>query len=91
MKETLSVEKYLNTIYDECDNTIVKNKNKINNKKKKEKVDDECVTIPGTGDYERLLTTNYNQNQLKNFAKFYKLKVSGNKQQLIDRLFSFYY
>jgi hypothetical protein len=89
MKETLSVEKYLNTIYNECDNTIVINKKLNKCTKKKEKVDDECTTIPGIHDYELLVVNKYNQNQLKIFAKFYKLKVSGNKQQLIDRLFSF--
>lgn len=89
MKDTLSVEKYLNTIYNECDNTIVINKKLNKCTKKKEKVDDECVTIPGTHDYELLLVNKYNQNQLKIFAKFYKLKVSGNKQQLFERIFSF--
>lgn len=85
MKNTTNVEKYLNTVYDNCDNSMLLNKNKGKNKK----IDDEFVSIPGTHDYELLLTTKYNQNQLKNFAKFYKLKVSGNKQQLVDRLFSY--
>jgi len=79
MKNPISVEKYLNIVYDTCDNTIAK----------KKKIDDEYSTIPGTDDYNSLLTTKYNQNQLKHFAKFYKLKVSGNKTQLIERLLSF--
>lgn len=83
MKESNTIEKYLNTIYDKCENTLTCIKNN------KKKVDDESLTIPGIQDYQMLIKNNYNQNQLKIFAKYYKLKISGNKQQLIDRLLSY--
>lgn len=83
MKESISIDKYLNTIYDKCEKTIpyVKYAKKVN--------DDECLVVPNVKDYELLVTNNYNQKQLKHFAKEYKLKVSGNKKQLIERLFSY--
>lgn len=83
MKESNPMEKYLNAIYDKCENTLTCIKNNKN------KVDDESLTVPGIHDYKMLIENNYNQNQLKIFAKFYKLKISGNKKQLIDRLLSY--
>ena len=81
MKESISIEKYLNTIYDRCEKTMPYIKNA-------KKVDDEVLIVPGVKDYEFLVTNNYNQKQLKHFAKEYRLKISGNKTQLIERLFS---
>lgn len=81
MKESISIEKYLNTIYDNCEKTMP-------NVKNAKKVDEKDLIIPNVNDYESLVTNNYNQKQLKYFAKEYKLKVSGNKTQLIERLFS---
>jgi hypothetical protein len=41
--------------------------------------------------YNDVIYKNYNVAQLKNFAKHYKLKLSGNKPQLITRIYSFLY
>jgi hypothetical protein len=83
MKDCVAMEKYLNTIYDKCENTITCVKNK------KRKVDDESIVVPSFDTYELLLTTQYNQNQLKSFLKHYSLKVGGNKKQLTDRLLTY--
>ena len=82
MKESISVDKYLNMICTKCENNmpVVKNAKKIN---------DDCLVIPKTSEYDLLITNNYNQKQLKQFAKEYKLKISGNKTQLVERLYSF--
>lgn len=81
MKESISIEKYLNTIYTSCEKTMPHVKNA-------KKVDEKDLIIPNINDYESLVTNNYNQKQLKYFAKEYRLKVSGNKSQLCERLFS---
>ena len=59
--------------------TISKNVDRIN----------EIETIPNINNYEDLLKYNYNVKQLKQIAKEYKLKLTGNKSQLISRIYSF--
>jgi len=59
--------------------------------KKLEKIDNETVYVPGFNEAENLLTYNYNIQQLKLFAKTYKLKVTGNKPQLVARIYSYLY
>lgn len=81
MKESITIEKYLNTIYNNCEINIPIIKNT-------KKVDEENLITPSMNDYHLLIVNNYNQKQLKQFAKEYKLKVSGNKGQLVERLFS---
>ena len=56
---------------------------------KMEKVDDECIHIPKFNESNFLLKYNYNALQLKVIAKKHKLKVTGNKTQLISRIYSF--
>ena len=84
MKESNAMEKYLNAIYNKCENTMTCEKNN----KIKKKVDEDALFVPGIYDYELLIVNNYNQNQLNMFAKHHKLKISGNKKQLVDRLSS---
>jgi len=50
---------------------------------------DEMKTVPNINNYEDLLKYNYNMKQLKQIAKEYKLKLSGNKSQLISRIYSY--
>jgi len=57
--------------------------------KKKEKVSDDNIVVPKFTDYSFITSKNYNVQQLKIFAKYYNLKISGNKNQLINRLFIF--
>jgi hypothetical protein len=58
---------------------ISKNANKL----------DEINTVLHINNYEDLLKYNYNVKQLKYMAKEYKLKQSGNKSQLISRIYSY--
>ena len=57
--------------------------------KKTEKVGDDAISIPSFTEYFFLTHKNYNVQQLKTIAKHYKLKISGNKGQLINRLYVF--
>jgi len=69
-----------------CDNVS----KKIPVLKKLEKIDEDLSDhIPNFNESEFLIRYNYNVNQLKVIAKTYKLKVMGNKSQLISRIYSF--
>jgi hypothetical protein len=70
----------------DCYNKIAESH--INLLNKKEKIQGE-LHIPKFEDSEWLLRYNYNVTQLKTIAKTYKLKVSGNKSQLIGKIYSF--
>ena len=59
--------------------------------KKLDKIDGELEIIPNFHEYELLLKYNYNIKQLKQIAKEYKLKITGNKEQLISRIYSYLY
>jgi len=57
--------------------------------KKLEKVDENNISIPTIYNYDNITKLNYNTQQLKAFAKHYKLKIGGTKKELITRLFVF--
>lgn len=78
------IEEYLNNITSKCEDQmpIVKKQNKIN---------DDKISIPTIKTYNDLVYNNYNVTQLKSFAKHYKLKLSGNKPQLLSRIYSYLY
>jgi hypothetical protein len=57
--------------------------------KKKQKISDEDFDIPNISNYSDFLDTNYNVKQLKSILKFYKLKVSGNKNELSIRVYDY--
>lgn len=59
--------------------------------KKSDKIDSELESIPNFNEYELLLKYNYNIKQLKQIAKEHKLKITGNKQQLVSRIYSHLY
>jgi len=82
-KESL-IEEYLNNITTQCENKrpVIKNPNKIC---------DDKILIPTINTYNELVYNNYNVTQLKSFAKHYKLKISGNKQQLMNRIYTYLY
>jgi hypothetical protein len=82
-KESL-IQEYLNNITSKCED-------KIPVVKIKQKVCDEKISIPTIKTYNELIYNNYNLAQLKMFAKIYKLKLTGNKQQLLSRVYSFLY
>ena len=78
-----SIEEYLYNI--NCDLQIPISKGK------KVKINSEEIKIPTIKSYHELYSNNYNVTQLKSFAKHYKLKISGNKQELINRIYNFLY
>lgn len=78
-KESL-IEEYFNNIISKC-------QDKMPIVKKAQKVLDENVIVPTFNMYNSVIYNNYNVNQLKQFAKHYKLKLSGNKQQLVCRIY----
>jgi len=76
-----SVEDYMKLIYAKCECDI------FNNSINKQKIEDEILNIPTITNYKKLVNYNYNINQLKTFVKYYKLKMSGNKKELLYRIF----
>ena len=55
---------------------------------KLEKVNDEKIIIPTINNYSAVLKYNYSIPQLKSILKYYKLKIGGNKSELLTRLYS---
>lgn len=78
----------LNSEYETMCEEKMKQSRKSN---KKQKVTDENMQIPEISQEEMLLQNNYNLQQLKAIAKHHKLKVTGNKQQLNIRIYTFLY
>jgi len=82
IKKSSSIEDYLELIEKRCEITMTPSK-------KLEKISDDNIVTPKFSEFSTITTTNYNVQQLKAFAKHHKLKISGNKNQLIVRLFVF--
>jgi len=88
-----SIDNYIMIINAKCEKSDkreekeVKKGKKIN--KKKEKMNEENPYIPKMEEYEMIYENNYNVQQLKHFAKVYKLKIGGNKKELVTRLYCF--
>lgn len=76
------LEDYIKLINLRCEQTITKPKKSI-------KADNENISIPTIKNYNMMCNYNYNVQQLKLFAKNYKLKVGGNKNELFTRVYSF--
>jgi hypothetical protein len=84
MKNELTTSDYFTNLCDKVSKNLHQNK-------KLEKIDCDTVIVPKFNEAEHLLTYNYNVQQLKLFAKSYKLKVTGNKPQLVSRIYSYLY
>jgi hypothetical protein len=82
-KESL-IDEYMNCISTKCE----KNMPVV---KKPSKITDENISIPTISNYTDIIKYNFNLSQLKLIAKNYKLKITGNKNQLISRIYSFLY
>jgi hypothetical protein len=82
--DTILLNDYINNITFKCEKTmlLVKNPYKIN---------DDKIIIPTIESYGEMTKYNYNLNQLKIFAKHYKLKISGNKTELLSRIYCYLY
>ena len=72
--------------------TIIKNsENKMPALKKQIKITDENITIPTITNYRDIAVYNYSLSQLKMIAKEYKLKITGNKKQMMSRIYFYLY
>jgi hypothetical protein len=78
------LEEYLNNITEKCEANMPVIKKRI-------KLSDDKIKTPTIHTFNDLVYNSYNVTQLKGFAKYYKLKISGNKQQLLSRLYSYLY
>jgi len=78
------LDEYINGLVFKYEKNIKMNKKLI-------KISDETenLQVVTIDDYNKLTEYNYNLQQLKTMAKFYKLKLSGNKKELINRLYLF--
>ena len=78
------LEDYMNELVFKYEKDIRMNKklNKIPN-------ENDNLAILTIDNYKQLTENNYNIQQLKIMAKFYKLKLSGNKKEVINRLYIF--
>lgn len=76
------IDDYMRCITNKCEKSIpiVKTPAKI--------IDDKII-IPTIKSYHEITKYNYNVSQLKSFAKHYKLKLSGNKNELLIRVYSY--
>ena len=79
---SLSLDDYIQMIHSKCEKTII-------HCKKPTKVSSEQLVLPTIQNYDILTKNNYNIQQLKQFAKSYKLKISGNKNELVTRIYVF--
>jgi hypothetical protein len=78
---------YFNNIIDDIYNNNVK----LFSTNKLKKIDNEMMCMPNFSEHNMLLQYNYNVQQLKSIASHYKLKMNGNKTELITRIYSFLY
>ena len=83
-----SSDEYMNSILIKYDKTIISD---IKNNVKLIKMSDDNIIIPTIKNYNTMANYNYNLSQLKVIIKHYKLKISGNKNELTSRIFSFLY
>lgn len=79
-----SVDEYMNSI-------SIKTEKMIPIVKKPLKISDDNIVIPTIKTYNDISNYNYNLSQLKTIAKNYKLRISGNKTELVSRIFTFLY
>jgi len=78
------VDEYMSNIVNKCEKTMILVKKPL-------KINDDKISIPTAKTYSEITRYNYNVTQLKTFAKHYKLKISGNKNELLSRIYSYLY
>ena len=69
-------------------NTVLYEKVEMKKKGRRTVTVDEFIILE-FADFEQILEINHNVKQLKKMCRYYKQKVSGNKPQLINRMFNF--
>jgi hypothetical protein len=80
---------HMNSIEEYITSWVSTSGQNINHVKTSCKINDENIVLPTFQNYRETMKPNYNLNQLKTFAKYYKMKVSGNKTELFTRIFGF--
>ena len=78
------INEYMTNITSNCEKNMIIVKKLV-------KISDENISIPTINNYHDITKYNYNVTQLKLIAKNYRLKISGNKNQLLTRIYSFLY
>jgi len=79
------IDDYMSSIYTNVENRMPMSI------KKASKVVANNFTIPTTQNYEDMIKFNYTISQLKEIADNYKLKKTGNKNELLSRIYYFLY
>ena len=75
------LDEYITFINNKAEMNIQTGKNIVG------KIDNENIVIPNISNFKDITKYNYNTQQLKSFAKHHKLKISGNKKELISRIY----
>lgn len=78
-----NTDDYMAEIYKKCEQTAPQFKKQL-----KIEDEDDCF-VPKINEYEMVYKYKYSIDQLKNILKSYKLKVGGNKNELINRIFCY--
>ena len=90
--DTLIIKNKSKNMIDEyMDNITTKCEKLIPHVKKPMKLSDDTIVIPTIKTYNEISKYNYSLPQLKIIAKHYKLKVGGNKPELVSRIFAHLY
>ena len=84
-KKATPLDEYILFLNDKCERCMKTYKHK---QKSIPSLKIEEGVVPQFSNYSEILNNKYNVQQLKSFAKTYKLKLSGNKNELLFRLFS---
>lgn len=80
-KQRFSPQSYLKSLYKSF--TISKSK-------KKSKVSDDMFVMIDSSNYQLLLENNYRVKQLRSIARYHKQKISGNKEEILKRLYHYF-
>lgn len=62
----------------------------IGKSKKKSKVSDDMFVMINKDNYHLLLENNYRVKQLRSIARYHKQKISGNKEEILKRLYHYF-
>lgn len=90
LKDHEHLDKYIFFLNDKCKPVFSKNNNVYKSSKLKENEVDYNI-FNKFKDYSPIFSNKYNIQQLKIFSKKYKLKIAGNRNELLFRLFVFLY
>ncbi len=81
------MDEYMQCIYKKCENRVPS----LGKFRKLRKLQTTDVIIPTIHNFDILTQYQYNREQLKLFVKHYKLKQSGNKNELFERIYCYLY